>query len=155
MCEKEKGYKEFHKLKNGKYFSYCKKCRSELNKRYHFHYQIKNRDALNSKKEIYLKTESGIKVAKEKALKWRANNKDKISVHNLVNRSNIEKRPCLICKKEEKIDGHHEDYSKPLEITWLCHRCHMLWHQILNEWKRQEADGRFDAQILSYQEGLE
>lgn len=24
--------------------------------------------------------------------------------------------------------AHHEDYSKPLEVTWLCHRCHNARH---------------------------
>lgn len=29
---------------------------------------------------------------------------------------------CLTTKK--KVFAHHEDYSKPLDIVWLCGRCH-------------------------------
>ena len=27
-----------------------------------------------------------------------------------------------------KIVAHHEDYAKPLEVTWLCKPCHRLRH---------------------------
>lgn len=26
------------------------------------------------------------------------------------------------------LDGHHHDYSKPLEVTWLCRSCHKYEH---------------------------
>lgn len=31
---------------------------------------------------------------------------------------------CSKCRKICKPDAHHEDYTKPLEITWLCRICH-------------------------------
>lgn len=35
---------------------------------------------------------------------------------------------CVRCGKDCKPDGHHSDYSKPLEVEWLCHQCHMKTH---------------------------
>lgn len=37
------------------------------------------------------------------------------------------KKPCRICGDPDTI-AHHEDYSKPLEVWWLCRVCHKLWH---------------------------
>ena len=36
----------------------------------------------------------------------------------------IKPRVCSNCNRGGKIEGHHEDYDKPLEIVWLCIRCH-------------------------------
>ncbi|KKN69367.1 hypothetical protein LCGC14_0442270 [marine sediment metagenome] len=33
-------------------------------------------------------------------------------------------RRCSKCKAKNNIEGHHEDYSKPLEVEWLCMDCH-------------------------------
>lgn len=31
---------------------------------------------------------------------------------------------CSACGKPCKPDGHHEDYTKPLEVVWVCKSCH-------------------------------
>lgn len=35
---------------------------------------------------------------------------------------------CSRCNREGKITGHHPDYSKPLDVIWLCHPCHAQEH---------------------------
>ena len=40
---------------------------------------------------------------------------------------------CSKCGKEGKIHAHHADYSKPLEVVWLCSRCHWNLHTEMNK----------------------
>lgn len=35
---------------------------------------------------------------------------------------------CSKCNRQTKLSAHHEDYSKPLEVLWLCSSCHKLLH---------------------------
>ena len=35
---------------------------------------------------------------------------------------------CGISNKEKRIEAHHEDYFRPLEIKWKCSVCHTKWH---------------------------
>ena len=44
----------------------------------------------------------------------------------IAKRSGLLVRPdtCSKCQSVGIIEGHHEDYSKPLEVTWLCKPCH-------------------------------
>ena len=35
---------------------------------------------------------------------------------------------CSICGKPCTPHGHHPDYSKPLEVIWCCHSCHIAFH---------------------------
>lgn len=42
-------------------------------------------------------------------------------------RGKIEKKPCKVCGSEQS-QMHHHDYSKPLEVEWLCRPCHLQEH---------------------------
>jgi len=44
----------------------------------------------------------------------------------------IEKLPCEICG-DGKSEGHHGNYDKPLEVRWLCKKCHMKEHKLIYE----------------------
>jgi hypothetical protein len=40
----------------------------------------------------------------------------------------IEKKPCKKCGYDKEVFAHHKDYSKPLDIEWLCRKCHRKEH---------------------------
>ena len=45
------------------------------------------------------------------------------------------KRPatCSRCGSLARVHGHHEDYSLPLDVVWLCPTCHGRRHRTLPE----------------------
>ena len=40
---------------------------------------------------------------------------------------------CQRCHCVSDLEAHHEDYSKPLEVVWLCTTCHGLIHRKYRE----------------------
>lgn len=64
---------------------------------------------------------------------WRANNPEKTKAHEMVSKavkSGDLAKPseCTKCHKTARLHGHHEDYSKPLCVIWLCNSCHRKLH---------------------------
>ena len=46
---------------------------------------------------------------------------------NALRRGLIKRLPCVICGDKE-VEMHHRDYTKPLEVDFLCKRHHVLYH---------------------------
>lgn len=44
-----------------------------------------------------------------------------------LKRGHLHKEPCEVCG-DENVEMHHDDYSKPLQVRWLCRRCHLDHH---------------------------
>lgn len=53
-------------------------------------------------------------------LKYKARN----AVNNALRDGRLTKRPCAGCGTSDRVQAHHHDYSKPLDIMWLCFKCH-------------------------------
>lgn len=47
---------------------------------------------------------------------------------NSVKAGKISRLPCEVCG-DPKVDAHHADYSKPLEVRWLCRQHHTHLHK--------------------------
>jgi len=91
------------------------------------------RQRLVKAKALARRLENGIKKQWHEAgyKKWISNNPEKRAAHTLVNNSiksgKIIKKPCEVCG-EIKSEAHHDDYSKPLSIRWLCKKHHHEHH---------------------------
>ena len=81
------------------------------------------------------KTETRKKLAKKQHVKWKELNQVKRAAHimvgNAVRDGRLKKQyECSSCGKTDcVIHGHHDDYTKPLDVRWLCAVCHSVWHK--------------------------
>lgn len=49
------------------------------------------------------------------------------TVYNHIRLGNLKRLPCEVCG-ENRVHAHHRDYSKPLEVIWLCSIHHSEEH---------------------------
>lgn len=49
------------------------------------------------------------------------------TVHNHLRNGRLKRLPCQKCGAK-KVHAHHHDYSKPLDVIWLCALCHSREH---------------------------
>ena len=106
--------------------TYCKPCwGSIVKKRRRDNPAVQEYD-----RQRYQNSESRRKKTNEGCQRRRAENPEKYKAHTAVSnavRGGRLQRPdrCSRCnEKGRRIEGHHEDYSKPLEVIWLCTLCH-------------------------------
>jgi hypothetical protein len=52
----------------------------------------------------------------------------RIITANAIRDGILVKQPCRLCGKI-KVEAHHEDYYKPLEVDWLCQKDHRELHE--------------------------
>ena len=71
--------------------------------------------------------------------RWQQANPEKhrahVAVMNAIRHGKIVSQPCVVCG-DKKSEGHHPDYSKPLEVVWLCRKHHMMLHRGMDLAKR-------------------
>ena len=71
------------------------------------------------------------KVNREIVRRYRSKNREKANAQAKLNyavkKGYIKRLPCEVCGKE-KAHGHHTDYSKALDVTWLCPVHHEAEH---------------------------
>lgn len=124
-CNLSKELFNFYKhpgMKDG-YLNKCKECNKKDVKE---NYSLK-REQYSKYENLRNKSENRRKSKALYLIKYRLNNQDKNKARALVGRAikakKLVKLPCENCGNI-KVQAHHDDYSKPLEVKWLCFKCH-------------------------------
>lgn len=136
-CNEEKSTRFFYKRKNGKYGRYavCIPCHNKV--MHLIHKKDPKRVAYQAeyqKKYWHSYKPSYPKGARTKYVKrYEAKNPYKVTawgmLHEAIRKGLIRKpKRCSRCKKIKRLDGHHYDYDKPLNVWWLCRKCHKDVH---------------------------
>lgn len=79
--------------------------------------------------------EKSAKSRVKNAHKWKA----RYLVRSAVKSGGLIKTPCEICG-DEKVQGHHSDYSQPLKVNWLCKEHHLQVHRRENPLNLEEPN---------------
>lgn len=63
-----------------------------------------------------------------------------IATRKAIKEGRLIRQPCEQCGATTgRIEAHHEDYSKPLDVMWLCHKHHAQRHVELRKQRLAEA----------------
>jgi hypothetical protein len=129
-CLQEKPLSEFYKYSTGSRcaFSKCKECTKKA-----------VRENRANKKDYYIKYDRMRQQTRERKnkkadylIKHRAKhpekNKARARVCRALREGKLTKEPCEICGCI-KAEAHHDDYSKPLSVRWLCDKHHKEFHK--------------------------
>lgn len=73
----------------------------------------------------------------EMSRKYRAADPERYRAHNRLSKAvstgkivkPSECKRCCKSKTSRQLDGHHRDYSKALDVEWLCRQCHKDRHR--------------------------
>lgn len=156
-------------FQNHSQHKYCDGCRDEGRKLKMQEWANNNRESLReysrrqyrknaakicAKTKAYAKTESGRRMRATCEANQRIRNPHKIAARQMVRCAIVcgvlVKKACERCENS-KAEAHHDDYTKPLEVKWLCHRCHRIRHQELGDGgfgygnRKRTSNGKFAA----------
>lgn len=128
-CKTVKSKEDFYKIKR-RYDGLCEICKDCERKR-KLEQRSRNIDSHRARNKRYYENNKEKFLSRRKL--WGEKNKLKIKAHTAVKnallKGNLKRLfRCEICKRTPT-DAHHADYSRPLEIKWLCRSCHMKVHQ--------------------------
>ena len=87
-----------------------------------------------AKRARYIADKTFRETAMSYAKAWSKRFRERKRCHHAVaaairNGSLVRPSACAACATVGRVNAHHHDYTKPLDVHWLCQRCHALEHQ--------------------------
>lgn len=103
--------------------------RTEIAK-YQREYRQSHKIEITEQKRAYFQTPAGRESQRRGGRNSRERYPEKAkarsNISNAIKLGKIERSVfCEECGLPAKTEGHHPDYSKPLEVIWLCPECHV------------------------------
>ena len=137
--------------------NHCKDCKKEYARRYRIDNKerilVYDRNRPNASERTQKQKEYKAKMRIENPEKYdkifhssrkryRKKHREKVQAENKINdalRTGKLTRPteCSVCHKKCTPHGHHFDYTKPLEVIWVCPACHSKIHKQIRDKARQ------------------
>ncbi len=123
-CEVIKPLGEFyrHKAMRDGHVNKCKACNKS---------DVSDHRLLNIDKIREYDRGRGNRQSSSYQKEYRKNNPNKYKATNMVNNAikggKLHSEPCAECGHADSV-AHHDDYSKPLNVRWLCQAHHKKWH---------------------------
>lgn len=130
-CGQLKSSDSFHKdsSKPDSRSTVCKLCKLAQNKDYAATTTGKQSHAMAKKK--WFATNSGKTTRANSNRRHRDKHKLAVVARDKLNGAlragRVTRQPCEVCGSEFT-EAHHRDYSKPLDVKWLCRRHHLSEH---------------------------
>ena len=101
--------------------STCRSCEASIKMEWRHNNTERHR---KYKRDLYAKD---ITATRNQHRLYRFINPEKKSASNKVSCAKLEKQPCEVCGSLNT-QAHHDNYSKPLEVRWLCQLHHSRIH---------------------------
>ncbi len=80
----------------------------------------------------YSETEAGKRAGAAAKARYIEKNPIKRAAHmmvgNAIQSGSLVRQPCAVCGSL-RVHAHHDDYARPLDVTWLCQEHHAEWHR--------------------------
>ena len=132
-CGEDKDLDEFHRnrtKKDGRQ-TFCKVCSIAHHKEY-----VSDPTVKETVRQYYwewTRTPRGREAQRKNKERYTERYPEKIHARNILHGAILAckiTRPaaCSECNKPCEPNGHHSDYTKPLEVIWLCRECHTELH---------------------------
>jgi uncharacterized Zn finger protein (UPF0148 family) len=106
----------------------CERCKSPIvGRRSHARYCCEQCQSNALKRRSYRRNRDAVLAERSEEYKSDPVRRFMLRVQKLALK-HVPAQPCSQCGAA-KAERHHHDYSKPLDVVFLCRRCHTIWHR--------------------------
>jgi hypothetical protein len=132
-CKIVKPLDEFykHKMMADGHVNKCKEC----NKKDVAKHRLENLERIREYDRKRSKLKHRVEQRKEITKKWIEDFPEKRFAQKklgyAIKSGKIKKQPCWVCG--ETAEAHHPDYSRPLDVVWLCTAHHRQTHALIKK----------------------